>query len=77
VSALTPGALTPGEIETLAGALEGQPPEVILGAIAERHPGAIALANSFGAEDCLLVDVIARAQLPVRVFTLDTGYLFP
>lgn len=77
MSALTPGALTPGEIETLAGALEGQPPEVILGAIAERHPGAIALANSFGAEDCLLVDVIARAQLPVRVFTLDTGYLFP
>ncbi len=70
-------ALTREEIGPLADALEGQPPEAILEAVAERHPGAIALANSFGAEDCLLVDVIARAQLPVRVFTLDTGYLFP
>ena len=69
-------ALTPDEIGELAGRLEGQPPEAILAAVAERYPGTIALANSFGAEDCLLVDVIARAQLPVRVFTLDTGYLF-
>ena len=69
--------LTRDEIQSLAEALEGQPPEVILAAVAERHPGAIALANSFGAEDCLLVDVIARAELPIRVFTLDTGYLFP
>jgi phosphoadenosine phosphosulfate reductase len=70
-------ALTPGEIGALADALEGQPPEAILAAVAPRFPGAIALANSFGAEDCLLVDAISRARLPVRVFTLDTGYLFP
>ena len=70
-------ALTRDEIQPLAEALEGQPPEAILAAVAPRFPGAIALANSFGAEDCLLVDVIARAQLPIRVFTLDTGYLFP
>jgi phosphoadenylyl-sulfate reductase (thioredoxin) len=64
-------------IAALAEGLEGQPPEAILAAAAERFPGRIALANSFGAEDCLLVDAIARAKLPIRVFTLDTGYLFP
>jgi phosphoadenosine phosphosulfate reductase len=64
------------ELPTLAAALEGKPPEEILAAIAPRFPGWIALANSFGPEDCVLVDVIARARLPVDVFTLDTGFLF-
>lgn len=65
------------EIPALAEALEGKPPEEILGSIAPRFPRWIALANSFGPEDCVLVDVIARAQLGVGVFTLDTGFLFP
>lgn len=65
------------EIAALADALEGKPPEAILAAAAARFPGTIALANSFGAEDCVLVDVLGRAGLPIRVFTLDTGYLFP
>jgi len=64
------------EIGALADALEGQSPEAILAAAVERFPGRIALANSFGAEDCLLVDAVARAKLPIRVFTLDTGCLF-
>ncbi len=65
------------EIPALAERLEGKQPEEILGEIAPRFPRWIALANSFGPEDCLLVDVIARARLGVEVFTLDTGYLFP
>ncbi len=65
------------ELKPLAEALEGRPPAEILAAAAARHPGRIALACSFGAEDCLLVDEIARARLPIDVFTLDTGYLFP
>ena len=64
------------EIPALAEALEGRSPEEILGAVAPRFGGAIALANSFGPEDCVLVDVIARAKLPVGIFTLDTGFLF-
>lgn len=68
--------MTRDEIATLAEALEGKPPDAILAAVAPRFPGAIALANSFGAEDCVLVDVIARAGLPIRVFTIDTGFLF-
>ena len=67
----------PDELAELAERLEGRPPAEILAAAAARHPGRIALACSFGAEDCLLVDVVARAGLAVEVFTLDTGYLFP
>jgi phosphoadenosine phosphosulfate reductase len=68
-----PGA----ELAALAQQLEGQPPEVILAAAAARHPGRLELACSFGAEDCWLVHVIARRRLPIGVFSLDTGYLFP
>jgi phosphoadenylyl-sulfate reductase (thioredoxin) len=71
-----PGSTTE-ELAALAEALEGSAPEAILAAVAPRFPGAIALANSFGAEDCVLVDVVARAGLPIRVFTIDTGFLFP
>jgi phosphoadenylyl-sulfate reductase (thioredoxin) len=65
------------DLNALAEALEGRPPAEILAAAAARHPGRVALACSFGAEDCLLVDEIAVARLPIEVFTLDTGYLFP
>ena len=36
----------------------------------------IAIASSFGAEDVVLIDIAARAGR-VRVFTLDTDFLFP
>jgi phosphoadenosine phosphosulfate reductase len=39
-----------------------------------RYPPA-ALASSFGAEDMVLIDLIARVALPIGVFTLDTGRL--
>jgi phosphoadenylyl-sulfate reductase (thioredoxin) len=65
------------ELARLADALEGAPPERILAAAAERFPGRIGFATGFGAEGCVLVDVIARARLPIDVFTLDTGCLFP
>lgn len=34
-----------------------------------------ALATSFGAEDMVLLDLVARRRFPVAVFTLDTGRL--
>lgn len=34
-----------------------------------------AFASSFGAEDMVLTDMIARHALPIRLFTLDTGRL--
>lgn len=42
--------------------------------IAQAHPDA-AFANSFGAEDMVLTDLIARQVPSLRVFSLDTGRL--
>ncbi len=50
------------ELALLAQELEGRPPAEILAAAAARHPGRIALACSFGAEDCLLVDAIGAGR---------------
>ncbi|HEX7704307.1 MAG TPA: phosphoadenylyl-sulfate reductase [Kofleriaceae bacterium] len=55
--------------------LEGKPPtEILEWAVAS---GArVAFATGFGAEGCVLIDLIGRAKLPVEIFTLDTGLLF-
>lgn len=37
----------------------------------------LTFATGFGAEGCVIVDLIAKAGLPIDVFTLDTGLLFP
>ena len=46
----------------------------LLQRVAARHAPAV-LASSFGAEDMVLTDLIARHALPIAVFTLDTGRL--
>ena len=58
-------------------ALEGKPPtEILAWAVANLGPR-VAFATGFGAEGCVLIDLIARAKLPIELFTLDTGLLFP
>ncbi len=39
--------------------------------------GKAAFSTSFSKEDQIIYDVIARKNLPIEVFTLDTGRLFP
>ena len=46
----------------------------ILDTVARQHAPS-ALASSFGAEDMVLVDLIARAHLPIEIFTIDTERL--
>ena len=46
----------------------------LLSQVAFAHAPA-AFASSFGAEDMVLLDLIAREAMPIRVFTLDTGRL--
>ena len=57
-------------------ALASQSPAEILSWAAARFDH-VAFSTGFGVEGCLLVDVIARHGLPIDVFTLDTGLLFP
>ena len=45
-----------------------------LNTIIDRYPNAL-LANSLGAEDMVLMDMICRDNLPIGIFTLDTGRL--
>jgi len=46
----------------------------LLRRIADDHPPAM-LATSFGAEDQVLTDLVARHGLRIRLFTIDTGRL--
>ena len=41
----------------------------------KQYPSRIALASSFGAEDVVLIDLLAKLEPKIRVFTLDTGRL--
>ena len=54
--------------------LDGRCAEVLalLHRIASQY-ASVALASSFGAEDMVLTDLIARNRLPIVIFTLDTG----
>jgi len=39
-------------------------------------PGEVKFSSSLGQEDQVLTDIIARNNIPVNIFTLDTGRLF-
>jgi phosphoadenosine phosphosulfate reductase len=42
---------------------------------AVQHHATVTLASSMGAEDMVLVDLVARENLPIDIFILDTGRL--
>jgi phosphoadenosine phosphosulfate reductase len=67
----------PDALEEAARRLEGRAPEEILAEALARFGPRVAFATGFGPEGCVLLDVIARHRLPIDVFTLDTGLLFP
>ena len=50
------------------------PEEVLKWTLDNLHPG-VALASSFGAEDVVVIDMLAMINPDARVFTLDTGRL--
>lgn len=68
-------AMTRSEIAAAGQALETSPPELILAWAASQLPR-VSFATGFGAEGCVLIDLVARHSLPIELFTLDTGVLF-
>src|SRR5262245_16072691 len=54
----------------------GNVADVLRRALDELGPR-ITFATGFGAEGCVLIDVIGTHKLPIDIFTLDTGVLFP
>jgi len=59
----------------LAERFEPATPEEILKWGGKEFRGKIALASSFGLEDVVLIDLIAKSGADIRVFTIDTGRL--
>lgn len=53
----------------------GRSPEQVLGWACDTFGDRIALASSFGAEDVVLVDMLARVAPGARIFAIDTGRL--
>jgi phosphoadenosine phosphosulfate reductase len=67
--------VTKESVATLAAQAGPMPPEGVLGLVLDRFGQKTALASSFGAEDMVLVDMLARIDPQARIFTLDTGRL--
>jgi phosphoadenosine phosphosulfate reductase len=44
--------------------------------VAELFPGTTVFSSSLGQEDQVLTDIIFKNNLPVKIFTIDTGRLF-
>jgi phosphoadenosine phosphosulfate reductase len=65
------------ELKDISDGFEGASPEAVLYWAAGRFGDEVALATGFGAEGCVLIDMLARVAPRMRVFYLDTGLLFP
>lgn len=83
VSLLRPAATNPATRPELTEALRASVTakaatarELLAAAVAELGTnGEITFANSFGAEDMVLTDLILGGKLPIEIFSLDTGRL--
>ena len=69
--------MTAADLKTIGHIAETWPAKDVLAWACERFAPRLTLATGFGAEGCVLIDLIGRARLPVDLFTLDTGLLFP
>lgn len=49
----------------------------VLADVVRQTTGRVVCSTSFGAEDQLITHLIASQRLPISLFTLDTGRLFP
>jgi phosphoadenosine phosphosulfate reductase len=65
------------DLKRYASELETGSPEAILQWAADQYAPRLTFATSLGLEDCVIADMIGRAKLPIELFTLDTGLLFP
>ncbi|MDB5030940.1 phosphoadenylyl-sulfate reductase [Mucilaginibacter sp.] len=55
----------------------GLEPVEALAKLAELFPGEIVFSTSFGWEDQVITHMIFANKLPIKVFTLETGRIFP
>jgi len=63
-------------IEKLTKQIQNKSIKEQLEFLAEEFKGKIAFSTSFGQEDQILTDIIFKNNLPIEIFTLDTGRMF-
>ena len=64
-------------VATIKQELEGLDVVAKLKYLAEKHEGKIVFSSSFGWEDQVVTHLIFSNNIPIKVFTLETGRLFP
>jgi phosphoadenosine phosphosulfate reductase len=64
-------------LEILNDSLKDKSPVDILRYFLDNHKGKVVLGSSLGAEDQVLTDMVVKIDKNTRIFTLDTGRLFP
>ncbi|MHA7129657.1 phosphoadenylyl-sulfate reductase [Algoriphagus namhaensis] len=64
-------------LHELASRLEGLPTAEGLALVADLFPGQVTFSSSLGQEDQVITALIAAQNLPIQIFSLDTGRLFP
>jgi len=68
---------SPTSIAQFNQQFSGKAPEEVLTFFLQAFRGRIALSSSLSIEDQMLTDLIAKTDPTTRIFTLDTGRLFP
>ncbi|MBC7872559.1 MAG: phosphoadenylyl-sulfate reductase [Ferruginibacter sp.] len=56
--------------------IEGASVKDGLAAVAMMFPGQVVFSSSLGQEDQVITDIVFKNNIPVKVFTIDTGRLF-
>lgn len=65
------------ELNTIQKQIHGQSAERALQTLASEFPGQVTFSTSLGYEDQVITHMLFSNTIPVSVFTLDTGRLFP
>ncbi len=65
------------QLESIRTELTGMKPAEGLLRASTLFPDAVTFSTSFSQEDQIITHLIAQARLPIQIFTLDTGRLFP
>ncbi len=63
-------------VDSLTELLRGKTEVESLQTLAELFPGEVSFSSSLGFEDQVITDLILANNVPIRIFTLDTGRLF-
>ncbi len=69
--------MNPNDIIELNAQMEKLTPQEMIEYFTREYKGEIALSNSLSLEDQVLTDMICKIAPETRIFTLDTGRVFP